>query len=200
MKNITSILLVVTAIALFSYYIDPTYKEIGTLRAQEAEFAEALENTEKVQDLRNELQTKYNSFSQEDREKLEKLLPDSVDNVRLIIEIDAIASRHNMEFENVQTTDTRSRSAPSPIASGAIGAEAQRRYAESPLSFTVLGEYDDFLNFLRDIERSLRIMDITNVEVDPEGESGKYAYDIKLRTYWLPPLTVETMDPAQYIQ
>lgn len=200
MKNIVSIILIVAAIGLFSYYIDPTYKEIGTLRAQEAEFAEALENTEKVQDLRNELQTKYNSFSQEDHERLTKLLPDSVDNVRLIIEIDAIASRHNMEFENVQTSDTRPRSAPTAVA-GAIGAEAERPYAAATLSFTIAGAYGDFLNFLQDLERSLRIMDMTNVDVTPDtNDSSEYTYKIQLRTYWLKPLPAVMIDAEQYVQ
>lgn len=199
MKNITAILLIVTAIGLFSYYIDPTYKQVKQLRAQEADFAEALENTSKVQDFLAELQTKYNSFSEADHVRIERLLPDSVDNVRLIIEIDKIASRHNMVFADVQTSDTRSRTAPSQIA-GAIGEEGARPYASAPLSFTVTGSYGGFLNFLQDIEKSLRVMDITDIGIKPGKDSDEYDFDIKLRTYWLKPTAPTLEDPGQYAQ
>ncbi|MCI0542754.1 type 4a pilus biogenesis protein PilO [bacterium] len=196
MKNLFAILLVGTAIALFQYYIDPTYQETKALRAQEAEYNEALNNTEKVKEIRDQLLSKYNTFSQTDLDRLNKLLPDNVDNVRLIIEIDKIASRHNLDLKDVTVSDSRPRNQARVVAGEGSSSDLSGvAYGTGPVSFSVTGEYAGFLEFLRDVERSLRIMDITDVQVKPAEKDLAYTYTIKLQTYWLKPLPPSSVAP-----
>lgn len=189
MKNVFAIILIVTSIGLFQYFIDPTYQEVKDLRAQEADFNEALNNTEKVQEIRDLLLTKYNSFSPEDLKRLEKLLPDNIDNVRLIIEIDKIASRHDLALKDVQVTETQPRASASVVAAGSEGfAGNEARYGTAPLAFSLVGDYAAFLSFLRDVERGLRLMDITNITIKPNEEPTRYEYGLNIQTYWLKPV------------
>ena len=192
MKNFLAVIFIVASLGLFFYSIDPTYREIKTLRVQEAEFSEALENTERVQDLRSELQAKYNSFSQDDHDRLEKLLPDVVDTVRLIIEINAVAVRYGIELKDVKVSSGEGGgTAPSAGASTAgqkspaIGTKAAKPYEGVPISFAVSGSYEDFLGFLSALERSLRIIDITDLSIVPKEKSQDYEYTIGIRTYRL---------------
>jgi hypothetical protein len=44
---------------------------------------------------------KRDTFAAEDVQKLERTLPDNVDNIRLIIDINNIAARHGLTLKNV---------------------------------------------------------------------------------------------------
>lgn len=181
MKNIIATVLIVTSIGLFKMFIDPTWTDIGALKLQKADFDEALNNTEKVKGIRDELLTKYNSFSADNRRKLEKLLPSNVDNVRLIIEINNIALRHNLVLNNVQV----SQAAAIQSNTGVPGDTSL--YGTVPISFSASGSYDGFLSFLSDLEHDLRVLDITGLNVKV-GADGDYQYSFQINTYWLKPV------------
>lgn len=192
MKNLIAIILTIAAVGLFYVYVSPTYSEILSLRAEKAEYDEALNNSQKVQDTRDELLGKYNGFSPTDLKRLEKLLPNSVDNIRLIIEIDSIASRYNMILKDVQVPT------PTPLV-GTAGAPNEALpevktapYGTAELSFGVVGQYETYRSFMKDLEKSLRIVDITGISFvgpkdakDAKDVSDTYTFKTTLQTYWL---------------
>ncbi|NDE67999.1 hypothetical protein EB052_00165, partial [bacterium] len=57
-------------------------------------------------------------------------------------------------------------------------------YNTMSLTFNVTGKYQDFLDFLRDLEKSLRILDTTKISLSA-NDTGTYDYGVELRTYWL---------------
>jgi Tfp pilus assembly protein PilO len=171
------IILLGAAVGLFFLYIDPTYQTIKELRADEARFNEALDRSRELQQVRDALLSRYNTFAQSDVDRLTKLLPDNVDNVRLTLDIDGIASKYNMRTRNVTVTDSSSDD-PNAIGTnlGPLGSVV--------LDFSVTATYDDFIRFLKDLETSLRIVDL--VDLSFTSESGDaYNFDVSLRTYWL---------------
>jgi Tfp pilus assembly protein PilO len=187
MKNVIALLLFVAAIGLFSVYVSPTYDEIKTLRAEKAQYDEALTDSQKIQDVRDDLLAKYNSFAPNDIKRLEKLLPNHVDSIRLIIEIDGLASRYNMTLKNVQVTI--------PTVSSSLYDPSQVVPAQSPSygtaqgSFEVSGTYETYRNFIKDLEYSLRVVDVTGVaftaEKDEKAGLNKYNFKTSMQTYWL---------------
>lgn len=185
MKNVIALLLTLSAGGLFYTYVSPTYEEIKSLRIEKAEYDEALNNSQKVQDARDELLVKYNSFPPNDLKRLEKLLPNYVDNIRLIIEIDSVASRYNMILKNVQI------SAPAVsvgISDQGLPAETLP-YGTTEFSFEVSGPYEAYRSFVKDLEYSLRIIDIAGIVFSANKEEkdvfNKYDFKTSMRTYWL---------------
>src|ERR1700761_3977015 len=150
MKLATPIILIVIAIALFFVYIDPTYSHIQALSAQAAQYDAALNNSTQLQNLRDKLLSKYNTFNASDTDRLQKLLPDTVDNVRLIMDIASIASHYNISVSNV--TFQSSESATS--TPGVIGPD-QNPYGSLKVDFTVVSSYENFVQFLTDLQNSL---------------------------------------------
>ena len=80
-------------------------------------------------------------------------------------------------------------------AVGAISASKQK-YDSLSMKFTTQGTYEQFLQFLLDLEQSLRIVDLvalkiaagsTGAEVSatPKTTEPMYSYDVTIRTYWL---------------
>lgn len=180
MKSLLPVLFVVIAAGIFFGFIDPAYNRVKTLRAEETQFDQALTRSKELQQVRDQLLSRYNTFSQTDLNRLEKLLPDNVDNVRLILDFDTLASQYGMRVRNVQLESNESRA-----ARGQVGQD-DNHYDSLILSFTVTGPYDTFRAFLRDVEQSLRLVDITTVSFS-SNVSGVYDYTVALKTYWLKP-------------
>ena len=198
-RFITPIILFGVSVAAFFFYINPTYKEIKVLQAQQASYDQALNNSRQLQSVRDVLVGKYNTFAAEDIKKLKKMLPDAVDNIRLIIDIDGIASKYGMKLTNVKyDTSTKTASAsgvPQPIQGSGTDLLAQTKpYGSFDLEFSTKGSYANFTSFVKDLEKSLRIVDVNSVSFSSTegdistgstGASAPYKYDFKIKTYWL---------------
>lgn len=180
MKAFLPILFIVIAGGLFFGFIDPTYSRVKELRAEESEYNEALNRSRELQEVRDSLLARYNAFSQSALQRLEKMIPDHVDNVRLILDLDAMASKYGMRVRNVEIETAESRA-----NRGQIGPE-ERAHESLILTFTVSGTYDTFRSYLADLERSLRLSDVVGIAFTA-NDTGIYDYTVSLKTYWLKP-------------
>lgn len=182
MKGVLPVLSIAISVALFWWYIDPTYAEVKELRVEEATLNQALDRALELQTTRDQLLSRYNTFSQNDIARLEKLLPDHVDNVRLALDMDSLAAQYGMRVRNL-SIEKQDPKVKSPTQT--IGPD-ERTYESMVLSFTVTGDYDTFRQFMLDLERSLRLVDIEGITFT-SAESGLYDFTVALRTYWLKP-------------
>ncbi len=199
MRTFLPIFMILVAVAGFFIFTDKHYQNVQALRAQASSYDTALGNAKALQAKRDELVGQYNAFPQTNIDKLNKLLPNNVDNIRLIIEIDAIARKYGMQLKNVKYDDTQKKDATQTFsAPSATDLAAQNKdYGTMSLGFSTQGTYDNFLSFVGDLEKSLRIVDIDSVgftSVSPtQSTSGSatgistngYQYDFTINTYWL---------------
>ncbi|MFH1402172.1 MAG: type 4a pilus biogenesis protein PilO [Patescibacteria group bacterium] len=162
---------------LFFSYTDPTYQSMNKLKEENAQYDEALNKSKELRVVRDTLLSKYNTFAAEDIDRLNKLLPDNVDNVRLIMEIDSIALKYGAIIRKVdvgsQVFDDKSVLGPPTAGYGTID-----------LNFVIEASYDDFIKFLSDLSNSLRIADVTNLSFQSSA-LGSYKYKLDIKTYWL---------------
>lgn len=191
-RTIISILCFIGAGAIFFMYTQPAYDEVQKTNGQIAQYDEALQKAAELQQLKQTLLSKFNTFNPSDVDRLQKLLPDHVDNVRLILDIDSLASKHSMAVQNVVVSNTQ-------VAQGAqtaIGAvsSSKQKYDSLTIKFTTQGTYDQFRTFLQDLGQSLRIVDLTSLTVTRTtdsttaiggGSTPIFSYDVSLKTYWL---------------
>lgn len=178
MRSIIAIIMIIASVAGIIAYIVPQYNTIQEAREELAEYDVALDNATKLQAEREKLLTRFNEFSNEDVEALEKLLPDNIDNVKLIIELDALAARYGMAIQNVNVIDEVNQQ-----QGGAT--EQSRPYGTVDLEFSIAGPYDRFVSFIEDVETSLRLIDVYDIVFQTPVTSNNYEYRVKIRTYWL---------------
>jgi len=176
MRNITSIILILASLGLFFGYVDPTYSEVKELRIEQADYDRALSNSKELQAERDKLLTKFNNMSASDLDKLTKLLPDNIDNVRLIIDIDNIASTYGMRVRNFKTETGET--------SEVVGLN-QTPYGTLTLTFSTTATYSTFLAFMNDLEKSLRLIDVASVQFAASDVNQLYDYSVSIKTYWL---------------
>ena len=160
-------------------FIDPVYTDVRALKAEVLQFDEALNKSKELQAIRDDLLQRYNTFSGSDLDRIEKLLPDNVDNVRLILDLDGIASKYGILIRNVSINDEVSSSGEEIIVN-------QQTFGEIELSFSVTAPYSDFKKLMKDLEQSLRIVDLKRLNFKPKGaDSNLLDFNLTITTYWL---------------
>ncbi|MDB5238553.1 MAG: hypothetical protein JWM46_823 [Candidatus Kaiserbacteria bacterium] len=180
-RTFISIVSLIAAGGIFFMYTQPTYDTVQAQNATIAQYDQALQKATELQTIKQTLLSKYNSFDPANIDRLQKLLPDHVDNVRLILDMDNLAQKHGMAMQNVSVSASPSSSGQTAV--GTISASKQK-YDSLTIKFTAVGSYDTFRQFLADLQSSLRIVDLVALDLTPAG-TGRYSYDITLRTYWL---------------
>jgi Tfp pilus assembly protein PilO len=177
MSNIISIVLILASAGLFFGFVDPTYTNVKAEQVQKADYEKALNNSKSLQAERDKLLEKFNGMNQGDKDKLLKLLPNNIDNIRLIIDIDEMAKTYGMRIRNFKT-DTGSGDKDT------IGKDTTK-YGTLTLSFSTTAAYPTFLAFLRDLEHSLRVLDVAAVKFSVNDTNQLYDYNVTVKTYWL---------------
>lgn len=187
---IFTILAAVGAGAIFFLFTQPLYATAQQQQAQIAQYNAALDKAAEMQQLKQSLLSKYNAFDPNSLDRLQKLLPDHVDNIALILELNALAERYGLALQNVDVSNSgNSSAAGDQSALGAVGGSSQL-YDSLTLHFATQGTYSTFLQFMNDLESSLRVVDLQSLTVAAASSGGasavpQYTYTIVLKTYWL---------------
>lgn len=178
MNSTKSTILILIAIGLFYTFTNPQYQEIKSLKTKEEEYTKVLENATAIAELRDQLSVEYAKVPALEIDRLNKVLPPYVDNVRLALDMDGIASRYGIALKQITVNK--------PDIQGAftLPTSAGSSYQSVRVSFGFVASYENFKRFLADIEKSLRILDIETVTF-AATENGLYNYQLTVDTYWL---------------
>lgn len=183
-KFFTSIILFIASVGIFFGFIQPQYEKTKETRTEAVRYENAVNKSNELRGVRDELMTKKNGISVDNLARIQKMIPDTVDNIRLILDMDEIAGKYGLSIKNIKVS-----SAPR-AEERAIGPD-NSPYGEALISFSVSSSYSNFKNFLKDLEQSLRLVDITALSLKAGGGekvgtgSDNYSFDISLKTYWL---------------
>jgi len=193
-KVLGPIIFAIGAIGLFFTYISPAYDTLQAFMDRETRLDEALDKYNTLESTFSGLTDTYRRFSQTDMERLELMLPDALDPIRLIIDIDAVAADNNLVISNFglpgqDDNGPRARNQdPDVVAGRATEIDV---IGTATLLLNCSGTYEDMKSFLYTLEQSLLLLDVVAVEVqvdnrrNDEDELEDPNYRIQLQTYWL---------------
>ena len=205
-RNLLATILIVAAIGIYFTITKPMIADVQSVRAQNDQYSAALDSADQIIKARESITSSYNSISQDNRTRLDKMIPSAVDNIRLVIDLNNLALQHHFALSDVKASVPSSSSAPGsrPQAAQASGASLVAAAGAIPtlgqipggqniaepvldkvqVSFTTQTTYDQFITFLQDLEADLRIMDLTHITV-AVNEDGTYTFQTQFQTYWL---------------
>lgn len=177
-RFIFPLILLAAAVSLFAFFTRPLIAQIGELRIEKTRLEVGLENAKKLKQVRDGLIATSREFPASDLERLNKMLPDNVDNVRLIIDINNLARGSSMSIRNIDIKVDEGETGKDVITKG-----SQKQGAVT-LAFSVSGPYNNFQDFLNRLAQSLRLVDVTALNF-ASNDKNFYDYDVELQTYWL---------------
>ena len=185
MSRVLPILFLVVAGALFFGYINPTVMgPIAETRAEIKKYDAALAAATRFEQKQLQLQTEVKALPADGVARLEEFLPDSVDNVQLILDLDGLAARSGIKVENFNTPTPTLERSTSDTETPAVTLGDGKPYESLDINISAVGSYAQFRSFLSGIESSLRPLDLVALQVT-DSTTGIYTYDMTLRIYWL---------------
>ena len=202
MKSIISLILIATSIAFFVFFTKPKWTELNVNKIEVDKLKVAEDNAKDLKLKIESLLKVKASITEENMNKIKRMVPDSIENVKLIINFDSmlqdlIKSKGTASVykkANPESSDEFSIENPNISKSSTLteGIPDASQLGVADFTFKVSLTYKDFLDFLKRIEASSRIFDIESISFSsPDSKDIKnpdemvYDFNISLKTYWL---------------
>jgi hypothetical protein len=200
MTRIMPLVLIIIAGCIGYFYIYPTFTgEITNDQQQIQSYDSALAAAAAFTQKENQLVGEENAIDPASLSRLEEYMPDGVDNIQLIVDMDALAAKYGISLSQFSIQNNSSSGSASSTTNSITGATVTSSVPTSgavtlpsnsstdslDLSVNATGTYAQFTAFLTAAEQSLRPLDITKIVLTSSG-TGVYTYAITFRIYWLP--------------
>jgi|GEM_PF-1079119 Tfp pilus assembly protein PilO len=202
------IILIILGIASFFWYTQPMYQATDAIQEEIDEYETALSQVGEIQQIRDDLLRQYNQLPRTNLYVMSRVLPERLDTVRMLVELNQIALQYNMTVQDIAFTERTDDKENRPRRNTEEQDTKPKQYESAKVNFAVTGTYEDVTNFVKDVERSTRLIDIIQFQVGgteeefnsdsgqgevvvsfgeegpPSGEDNMYT--ITGMTYWLP--------------
>ena len=177
MSKTASLILIALSLGIYFTFTMPQKSSLKDLSAKAAEYRNVLENVSRIMETRDNLLTILETIPKADKDRLAKVLPSTADAVGFSRDLDAIASQYGITVRSVALEsgiDSESRLIVLP--------EARKPYDKTIFSISFISNYPNFIKFLSDLERNLRVMDVKSVAFKT-SETGLYEHQVAIETY-----------------
>jgi len=175
------------AVGIFFGYVRQTWNgEIAEIKIAIANDDKALAAASEYNRQQNALASARNAIDETSMGRLEILLPDSVDNVGIILGLNAIAARNGISISSIDVMPN-AKGTTGPLTDSAAnnsGVGPVNPVSSIDLSLSVVGGYVPLQNFLMEVEKSQRLLDVRDIIIKG-SDTGIYKYNMILRLYWL---------------
>lgn len=173
------------SVGIFFVYVKPTWSgPIKETKVAIANNKEALAAADEYRRKQNELASARSAIDPENLARLSVFLPDSVDNVGLILDINALAARSGLSLANIDVVTNNSSVDSVESSSDALQATRGNLVGSVDLSLSAIGTYSALQAFLIGVEKSARLLDVRDITVKG-SDTGVYNYQMTIRLYWL---------------
>lgn len=166
-KQFVGIILIVIGLVLLFGLGIPKWQEIGMLRDEVAELREVKDAVDDAIAIHQQLLSDYQAIPQERIARLQSMIPPSADREQIILILQNVSRRNGMQLENVRFRE-----------------QEQREEGILRQQLSVVGSYDGFQGFLRDLEDSLRLTEVSNVRFSA-SDDGSYTFSVDLISYFI---------------
>ena len=159
-RYIFPVLLVLFAVGLYLFEIDPMLTDVKQIEAETLNINDNITKAHDASTRLAELSQKLDAFPSGALDRLTHIAPDTLDPLLYLIKMNRIAELHGLTLRNAQVSDAGAPKSGAP-------------YHAHEMTFSVQAPYKVFREFLRDLERSLELHDISNVGFSvSEGAPG----------------------------
>lgn len=192
MKKLPSLFFIIGAVIIVYFYAWPQWQNSKSLRMKNQELLDAQQKAQQLKQIRDSLVAQYQEISADDLEKVNKVVPQQYNPIKLTADINAIALRYGMLVKDFSFADKKE---TVEMTTGIIDPTAEVTIPESPykvveFDFSTEGQYKDLVLFLRDLEKNLQLLDIKKVTIDSattadKSNSSRLTFKIVLDSYWM---------------
>src|SRR3989344_1643428 len=177
MRSIISILLFLGGIALIFWAAKPLWEEISVLRVERGGIYNTLSELRSLQETRDNLLSTYNSISKSDLDKLNQVMPQETDTGGILVSLEKIAQDRGVRLRKVEFRINQDDKNVKTIQA------SNSMFNTIDLSLVVSAGYDSFKSFLNALEKSSRVMDVTDMSFSV-GKTDLYEFTVQANAYY----------------
>lgn len=156
-----------------SYF--PAIKEI---RGQISIYNKTIDTIRSVKSSVDKLLGEYNSISQENINKVNKMIPSGSESMNLIVQIENMMKGSGLSLKSIDAKESAKEYSVKTEEDG------EKTVSQLSLSIKAQGSYGAFYSFLGEAERSLRLLDIGSVKINAVADKEIYDFSIEAISYW----------------
>lgn len=200
MSRVLPIVFILIAGAIFFGYVHPTVLgSIADTNKEIKQYDGALQAAKRFEQKQTQLALEQKALPADGVSRLQAFLPDGVDNVQLILDLDGLAARSGVKIINFNTSESKKQATQgtvagqtagpataAPLGGAATGSapDQSKPYDSLDLSLSATGTYSEMRTFLQNVETSLRPLDLVEFQL-ADSSTGVYTYQMTFRLYWL---------------
>lgn len=173
------IILLFLAVGAVFFLVVPQWTAVVAVRDSIARLQNLNDELTGLGEQRDALTARYNAISSDDLEKLDALAPRDSANAGVLANFDALASANGLALERVDFMGSDADAAAAP----ALALPGSRLYGAIPVTLSLRGNYEGFRKFLADLERNLRLMDVSEINLGI-GAGSNIAATVRGRIYY----------------
>lgn len=199
LSMILGVVFFVGSIVIYFQLIQPAYGETLKLKSTKASLQSFLDKEKQAIDTVKQLISDYNTKNEKIQQTVSLVLPTEPDVSGAVTQLYGLSQNNNLQFKDVKI------SVPglSSVSSQAKGLDPsnlalalQRPIGTLSLSTVLVGSYDDFKEFLSQLQSNIRIFDIKTLSMSPVINIGKdktpqviekYTFSFSVSTYYQSP-------------
>ena len=191
-QTITQILLlIISGIAVFTIIV-PTFNTIGETQQETDEYSLAIESAFTTNERLNALLRQADDFSQQERYRLYRLVPATIDPIRTAYDLEVLVEKNNLFLINLNVLEEFALPDPvitsSPASSEEFVADSTNvgNIGYRDFELVTAGTYDQFKTLLADIEASAQLFEVQSVTFQ-STDSDITQFSLVMRTFGLHP-------------
>ena len=106
------------------------------------------------------------------------MVPSSAESMKLVVQIDEMMRKNGLILASIDSKDVVDKKSASSAQKN------DGRTAETvSLSMKAHGSYESFRSFIKELEKSLRLIDVISVKISPVGQDD-YSFSMEAVSYW----------------
>lgn len=177
-STLISFLIFISGISLVFFFLLPAWDEIDTLKLKKEKIGEEAGFQRSIIVHIDDLSAKYNQASA-DLEKLSLAIPSDQQLPELFIQFEEMIKRNGLVITGIKLGGEEN------ISKDQI--QSRHRVQAMSVSIDMDGSYSGFKGFLEDVEKNIRMMDISSISFTrPADEKSEVVkFNIKLNSYYL---------------
>lgn len=173
---------------LKQYLLHGSGKGIATLSTEKVALQDGIATAMELQKISQDLEQRINNIKDSDLTRLDRYLPDNIDNVQLILDVNSIALQSGMQIKNIKINLDQPNATAAPtsqVGTATSSVSLNHQISTLHMSFSTAGSYNSFLTFLNNLSHSLRLLDVEEISFQSVPSKDFYQYNLKIKTYWL---------------
>lgn len=178
MTSFASYLLI--SCALLYSFAYPFWTEVSMKMEEKSKYQKTINDVNMINQKKDQILAQIKNMSEEEKQRIDTFMPSSLDFVKLTSDINDVGEKYGITVDRVTSVQK-----DNSVGNSISEAQPAKTYNTAAISLSFSSSYPNFLKFVTDLEKSLRMLDVKSVTINPTQGSS---YDIRLDldTYWTP--------------